>query len=71
METVVVIDGRVFRKSSFTSTIPSAKCVGVSISHDDVLITNVDQPNAPIVRCTPDEWQAFIQGVKKGASSLA
>lgn len=70
MKNQLDINGRVFIKSSFSSLIPSAKCVGVSISSGDVLVTNLNQKDSPVIRFTKDEWEAFIMGVKNGEFDL-
>lgn len=63
------INGRVFKKSSSSLSLVISKCVGVSISDRDVLVTNVSK-NAPILNFTRDEWDAFIKGVKNGEFNL-
>lgn len=70
MKNQVAINGRVFTKSSFSTVLPRAKCVGVSISSEDVLVTNLNQKDSPIIRFTRDEWVAFVMGVKNGEFDL-
>ena len=60
------IKGRYFLKSSYSPDyMRSYKCVGVSISDDDVLVTHMDGTE-PVIRFTRAEWDAFLKGVKDG-----
>ena len=71
MKTKIEINGRVFVKSSHSVDSPSGmRCVGVSISNKDVLVTNINIPNSPVVKFTHDEWRAFILGAKDGEFNL-
>jgi|GEM_PF-1053058 len=55
---------RIFLKSSFSPLATrTARCVGVSISDNDVLVKRIDN-DGPTVRFSRDEWDAFIKGVK-------
>ncbi len=60
----VMINGRIFKKSSYSTVLPSTKCVGVSMSNEDVLVTNISQQGKQMLRFTREEWEAFIKGVK-------
>lgn len=57
------INGSIFKKSSFSPNARNVKCVGVSISQEDVLVTNYDK-EGPMLHFKRDEWDAFIKGVK-------
>lgn len=58
------IEGRIFKKSSFSPVLPRVKCVDVSIGENDVLVTNLSDKDSSILRFKHDEWVAFIKGVK-------
>jgi len=61
---------RIFRKSTYSpNTLRTSKCVGVSISQKDVLITHMGK-EGPILCFNREEWKAFIQGVKDGEFDL-
>ncbi len=60
------INGRIFKKSSYSPVLPPIKCVNVSIGKDDVLVTNFALKESSVIRFTPEEWTAFINGVKNG-----
>lgn len=64
MEKTKIINGRMFKKSSFSFEVPSIKCVGVSIGTGDVQLTNLSNRNGTIITFTLDEWDAFVKGVK-------
>lgn len=40
-------------------------CVGVAKLKDGIIVANTNKPQQ-IVHFTPEEWNAFIVGVKKG-----
>lgn len=63
------INGRIFKKSSYSTEARVAKCVGVSISQKDVLVTNIYKGD-PTLRFRRDEWEAFIKGIKNGEFDL-
>jgi len=63
------IGGRIFEKSSYSPNTRTVKCVYVSISQEDVLVTNIYN-EGPILRFSRDEWGAFIKGVKNGEFDL-
>ena len=44
----------------------SGACVEVAADQDTILIRNSRQPDGPLVEYTPEEWHAFVSGVKKG-----
>lgn len=41
-------------------------CVQVAVDDRAILIGNSRQPGAPVLEYTPDEWHAFVAGIKKG-----
>lgn len=61
MNLITKIKGKEFRKSTFSGE--SHKCVGVSITKNDVSIVNTNTKKE-IVSFTHDEWKAFIKGAK-------
>lgn len=38
----------------------------VAVDDRAILIGNSRQPGAPVLEYTPDEWHAFVSGIKKG-----
>ena len=54
---------RQFRKSSF-SVVQGPWCVEVSISTTEVAVRNSKDPTGPILSFSPEEWKAFVAGVK-------
>lgn len=53
-----------FRKSSFSG--PAADCVEVGVSDGLVRVRDTKARAAATLSFTPDEWDAFIRGVKSG-----
>jgi hypothetical protein len=45
-------------------------CVGVALDHDEVRVVDTKIDDAPALRFTPDEWAAFVAGVKAGEFDL-
>ena len=41
-------------------------CVQVAATEQGVLLGNTRQPTGPVISYTPDEWHAFVTGIKKG-----
>ena len=57
-----------FHKSSFSG---GDGCVETAVSDAHVFVRDSKQGNAsPILKFTPDEWNAFIAGVKAGEFDL-
>jgi hypothetical protein len=56
-------DSPVPRLSSFCS---GGACIGVRVSDREVTIMDTKRPDSEPLRFTPDEWQAFVAGVKAG-----
>jgi ribosomal protein S26 len=54
-----------FRKSS-SSGVTRTLCVEVAIHSDIVAVRDSKQPKGRILRFSPEEWQAFVAGVKAG-----
>ncbi len=52
-----------WRKSSFCA---SGECVEVARSDGSIVVRNSMEPRLREVRYTPEEWQAFVTGVKAG-----
>lgn len=64
------IDDLRWRKSSFSGN-GGASCVEVA-DHDGMILVR-DTKNhgrGPVHRYTPDEWRAFVAGVRKGEFDL-
>ncbi|MEJ2863486.1 DUF397 domain-containing protein [Actinomycetospora flava] len=53
------------RRSSFCS---DGGCVGVAMAGDEVRV--VDTKSSEALRFTPEEWAAFVAGVKAGEFDL-
>lgn len=53
-----------YQKSSFSENYQPT-CVGVAKLKEKVLVTNTNTKTS-VVEFTPDEWDAFIKGVKAG-----
>jgi len=60
----------VFRKSSFSGAVNPA-CVEVGFVTAQVLLRDSKDPDGPVLRFTPEEWKAFIAGVKDGQFDIA
>ncbi|MET8339711.1 DUF397 domain-containing protein [Streptosporangium canum] len=55
----------IWRKSSYTGQ--TGNCVEVaSLPSGGRAVRDSKDPDGPMLRFTPDEWQAFINGVKDG-----
>lgn len=58
-------------KSTFSNGTGGNNCVEVRwIYGHDVMIRNSNKPNGHRVRFTPEEWKAFVEGVKAGQFDL-
>lgn len=44
----------------------SGACVQVAASGDNILLRDSKRPDGPLLSYTRIEWDAFIQGVKRG-----
>jgi hypothetical protein len=64
------IDDLRWRKSSFSGN-GGASCVEVA-GHDGMILVRdtKDHGTGPVHRYTPDEWRAFIAGVRNGQFDL-
>jgi hypothetical protein len=58
-----------FRKSSHSGAVNN-NCVEVGFVTTEVLMRDSKDPNGPVLHFTPDEWRAFIAGVKDGEFDL-
>lgn len=45
-------------------------CVGVAMEDGAIYVTNTTTADSPVTRFTPEEWKAFIAGVKNGEFDL-
>jgi Domain of unknown function (DUF397) len=59
-----------FRKSSFSAA-GNPACVEVGFTVTEVHLRDSKDPDGPVLRFTPQEWEAFIAGVKDGQFDLA
>ncbi|MES2658034.1 MAG: DUF397 domain-containing protein [Verrucomicrobiota bacterium] len=59
-----------FTKSSWSKNNPKT-CVAVAIKPDCVAVRDTKDPQNTTLLFTPDEWTAFIKGVKEGEFELA
>ena len=50
-----------FRRSSFCQT---GACVEWGLDQDGVVLRDSKHPDGPALRFTPEEWRAFVLGVK-------
>lgn len=41
-------------------------CVQVAVDDRAILIGNSRQPGGTVLEYTPDEWHAFVSGIKQG-----
>jgi predicted secreted Zn-dependent protease len=41
-------------------------CVEVAADRNIILMRNSRQPGGPLLQYTPEEWNEFISGIKKG-----
>ena len=62
--------GRDWRKSSFSGN-GGASCVEVA-GHDGMILVRdtKDHGQGPVHRYTPDEWRAFVAGLRNGEFDL-
>lgn len=61
-----------FKKSSYTN--PGGiinRCVAVAIKSEGVAVRNSNDPTKNTTFFTPEEWEAFIRGVKDGEFDLS
>ncbi|MEU9887061.1 DUF397 domain-containing protein [Sphaerisporangium sp. NPDC051011] len=64
------ISRAVWRKSSLSGS--ENNCVEVAFLNDDtVAVRNSKRPEAGVTMFSPNEWQAFIGGVKQGEFDIA
>jgi hypothetical protein len=57
----------VWRKSSYSV---DGNCVEVAFEDHHVAVRDSKNRNGPMVRFTPDEWDAFLSGVRDGEFNL-
>jgi len=60
----------VFSKSSFSGA-ANANCVEVGFVTAEVMLRDSKDPGGPVLHFTPDEWKAFLAGVKAGEFDLS
>jgi Domain of unknown function (DUF397) len=58
-----------WRKSTYSNG--QASCVEVRASADGVDVRDTKDRQGPTLGFTPDEWSAFVRGVKRGEFDLA
>jgi hypothetical protein len=59
-----------FRKSSYSGA-GNPNCVEVGFVTTEILMRDSKDVDGPVLHFTPDEWSAFIAGVKAGEFDLA
>jgi hypothetical protein len=59
-----------FHKSTFSGADNSA-CVEVGLVIAEVLVRDTKDQCGPVLRFTPDEWNAFVAGVKNDEFDLS
>lgn len=57
----------IVRTSSFCT---DGSCVGVAVEQAEVCVVDTKSNDRPTLRFTPDEWAAFVAGVKAGEFDL-
>jgi len=55
-----------FHTSSITRFLPIKTCVAVKVGEAAVEVRDTKDASSPTLSFTPAEWDAFVQGVKKG-----
>jgi hypothetical protein len=59
-----------FHKSSFSGA-DNPACVEVGLVIAEVLVRDTKDRRGPVLHFTPDEWTAFVTGVKNDEFDLA
>jgi Domain of unknown function (DUF397) len=59
---------RAWQKSSHSNL---NGCVEVAVVGTGIAVRNSRDPQGPVLEFTPDEWRAFLDGVKEGEFDLA
>ena len=57
----------VWRKSSYSV---GGNCVEVAFADHHVAVRDSKNRNGPVIMFTPDEWSAFLRGVRAGEFDL-
>jgi hypothetical protein len=57
-----------FRKSSFSA--PDAGCVEVGVADGHLLVRDTKNRDGAVLSFTPEEWDAFVRGVRAGEFDL-
>ena len=57
-----------WKKSSFSAT--DISCVETIIEVDEIQVRDSKNPDGPVLKFTPNEWDAFIAGAKDGEFDL-
>lgn len=56
-----------WRKSSFSG---NGNCVEVALTDHGIGVRDTKDREGPVLRFTPDEWVAFVAGVRNGEFDL-
>jgi uncharacterized protein DUF397 len=64
----VDLSGAVWRKS--TRSDANSACVSWANLGDAVAVRDDKHPDGPVLIFTPDEWRAFVEGIKDGEGDL-
>jgi hypothetical protein len=54
----------VWRKASMS--VNNGACVEVALHEQGVAIRDSMDPGGPILRCAPDQWNAFLRNARQG-----
>ena len=53
-----------WKKSSYSSA--QGNCVEVSPVREGIAVRGSKNPSGPVLRFSPDDWQAFVSNIKAG-----
>lgn len=67
--TTIEINGVIYTKS-LASKSGGGYCVGVGMKDGQILVINT-KSDGPVVKFSPQEWAAFLEGVKIGEFELS
>lgn len=59
-----------WRKSTRSQYTPS-RCVEVAAEENRVMVRDSKNPDGPILQFSPEEWDAFVEGVKDNEFDLS
>jgi Domain of unknown function (DUF397) len=62
---------RALRWRKASQSYSNGNCVEIALAADGVAVRDSKDRGGPALRFTPDEWRAFVAGVKGGEFDLA